>query len=83
MRLLEPDTGYRLAAISFDGLENLREILKNLYPEETCDTLLQQGRLPILLDFVYSIDINSYQGRENVQLVIRDFRVSQQGGNQT
>ena len=83
MRLLEPDTGYRLAAISFDGLENLREILKNLYPEETCDTMLQQGRLPILLDFVYSIDINSYQGRENVQLVIRDFRVSQEGGNHT
>lgn len=81
MRLLEPDTGWRLAAVSFDGLENLQEILKSLYPNETCDTMLQRGKLPILLDFVYSVDINSYQGRDTVQLVIRDFRVSKRGGN--
>lgn len=82
MRLLETDTGLRLAAISFDGWENLQKILKDLYPNKTCDTILQQGRLPVLFDFVYSVDINSYQGKESVQLVIRDFRVSRGGGNQ-
>lgn len=82
MRLLETDTGLRLAAISFDGWENLQEILKSLYPNRTCDTILQQGRLPVLFDFVYSVDINSYQGKDSVQLVIRDFRVSRGGGNQ-
>ena len=65
-----------LSAVDFNGLENLRGILKELYPAEDCDKIIQYGKLPMALDFVYSIDINSYNGRQSVQLVIRDFRVS-------
>ena len=65
-----------LSAVDFNGLENLRGILKELYPAEDCDKIIQYGNLPMALDFVYSIDINSYNGRQSIQLVIRDFRVS-------
>ena len=33
-----------------------------------------KGLLPQLLDIVYSIEINSYRGRSNVQLILKDFR---------
>ena len=65
-----------MAAVSFDGLTHLRDIVKELYPQEDCDTIIQSGRLPMQLDFVYSIAINAYNGRTTVQLMIRDFRVA-------
>lgn len=77
MTLSEPKSGIRLSAISFDGYEQLKELLKELCPSESCDTILKNGHLPKLLDIVYSVEINSYNGRNNVQLVIKDFRFSE------
>lgn len=74
MTLSEPQSGTRLSAISFDGYEQLREMLKELYPAEECDKIILSGQLPELLDIVYSVDINTYNGRSNVQLMIKDFR---------
>lgn len=74
LTLSEPKSGIRLSAISFDGYEPLREMLKALYPAEDCDKILNGGLLPELLDIVYSIEINSYRGRSNVQLMLKDFR---------
>ena len=78
--LAEPESGVRQAAISFDGYETLRELLKELYPEEECAKIWESGRLPGLLDIVYSIDVNTYNGRSSVQLVLKDFRFSEQEG---
>ena len=74
MTLSEPQSGTRFSAISFDGYEQLREMLKELYPAEECDKIILSGQLPELLDIVYSVDINTYNGRSNVQLMIKDFR---------
>lgn len=74
LTLSEPENGIRLSAISFDGYEPLREMLKALYPAEDCDKIIRSGLLPQLLDIVYSIEINSYRGRSNVQLILKDFR---------
>lgn len=74
MTLSEPLSGTRLSAISFDGYEQLREMLKELYPAEECDKIILSGQLPERLDIVYSVDINTYNGRSNVQLMIKDFR---------
>ena len=74
LTLSEPENGIRLSAISFDGYEPLREMLKALYPAEDCDKIINSGLLPQLLDIVYSIEINSYRGRSNVQLILKDFR---------
>ena len=40
MTLSEPQSGTRLSAISFDGYEQLREMLKELYPAEECDKII-------------------------------------------
>lgn len=76
--LAEPKTGLRLAAVSFDGYGTLLEMLKELYPEEECATIIKSGKLPRLLDIVYGIDINTYNGRSSVQLILKDFRFSEQ-----
>jgi single-stranded-DNA-specific exonuclease len=75
--LAEPASGIRHAAISFDGYDMVREKLKELYPEEKCAKIWESGRLPVLMDIVYSIDINTYNGRSSVQLVLKDFRFSE------
>ncbi len=76
MVLCEEESNMRLSAISFDGLEQLQNLLKELYPMVDCDTIIKSGSLPMMFDVVYSIDINAYNGRTNVQLIIKDFRVS-------
>ena len=52
LTLSEPENGIRLSAISFDGYEPLREMLKALYPAEDCDKIINSGLLPQLLDIV-------------------------------
>lgn len=74
MTLSQPQNGIRLSAVSFDGYEQLREMLRELYPAEECDKIIKDGQLPPLLDVVYSVEINTYNGRSSVQLMIKDFR---------
>lgn len=74
MTVSEPKTGIRLSAISFDGYSQLLSMLKELYPTEDCDKMILSGQLPGLLDIVYSVDINTYNRRSNVQLMLKDFR---------
>lgn len=74
MTLSEPQSGTRLSAISFDGYGQLCQMLKELYPMEDCGKIILSGQLPSLLDIVYSVDINTYNGRSSVQLMLKDFR---------
>ena len=74
MTLSEPQSGTRLSAISFDGYFQLKEMLQELYPAEDCGKMILSGQLPQLLDIVYSVDINTYNGRSSVQLMLKDFR---------
>lgn len=76
LTLSEPQSGTRLSAISFDGYGQLCQMLKELYPMEDCDKIILSGQLPSLLDIVYSVDVNTYNGRSTVQLMIKDFRFS-------
>lgn len=77
LTLSEDETGPRLQAISFDGYEAFQDMLKELYPPAEYDKIWESGRLPNLLDMVYSIGINTYNGRESVQLTVKDFRLSE------
>lgn len=80
MTLMEPESGRYLAGISFDGYPHLMEILKRLYPHQDCDKILHSGQLSFPIDIVYRVEINSYGGRDSVQLNIQDFRIAKQGG---
>ena len=45
-----------------------------LYPAEECDKIIYSGQLKELLDIAYSVEINTYNGRSSVQLMLKDFR---------
>ncbi len=76
LTLKEKKSGKRLSAVSFDGYEKMKNILKELHTQAECDTIMSGGKCTIPMDFVYQIDINTYNGRSSVQLMIKDFRVS-------
>lgn len=80
MTLSEPKSGIRHQAISFDGFAVLQKELQELYPVEECDKIIKCGRLPQKIDIVYSVDVNTYQGKSSVQLGIKDFRFADEGG---
>lgn len=76
MTLWEKSSGVRLTGLSFDGYYDMLNLLKELYPDEDCDKILNCGKIGHTLDFAYSIEINTYNGRNSVQLMIKDFRLS-------
>lgn len=77
LTLSEPQSGIRLSAVSFDGYGQMKDLLEKLYPNEDCDKIIKNGQLPKLLDIIYSVDINTYNGRSSVQLMIKDFRFAE------
>lgn len=76
MTLSEEKSGVRMAGLSFDGYVEMLNLLKELYPQEECDKMMNGGKIAHKFDFVYSIEINTYNGRSSVQLMIKDFRLS-------
>ena len=77
LNLFEAESGRYLPAISFDGYEQMRNLLRELYPEQDCDTILKSGYPKLRLDMVYTIECNTYQGRSNIQLILKDFRLAE------
>ncbi len=76
MTLSDGASGKRFGALSFEGYEQMLNLLKELYPEEECVKIMSGGKILRKFDFVYSIEINTYNGRSSVQLMIKDFRLS-------
>ena len=76
LRMILRQGGVKLSAISFDGLELWKSILKQMYGEQNCDAVLKTSFLEKNLDFVYHVDINTFAGESSVQLVLKDFRIS-------
>ena len=59
-------------AICFKGKEKLQELVGT----DTFQQLLGQ-RAEVLLDILYSLEINTYQGRQSAQIQIKDFRLAE------
>lgn len=76
MTISQEKSGMRFSALSFDGYDGMLNLLKELYPQEECVKMMSGGKIPGKFDFVYSIEINTYNGRSSVQLMIKDFRLS-------
>lgn len=75
--LYDPKSCETLPAISFQGYNDFIKIIKELKGKQNCDKLFLESIHDLVLDFVYQIDINSYRGRDSVQLIISDFRLPQ------
>ncbi len=72
--LREEKSGLRLNAISFDGKETFLALLEEGFPKIWHEDIMECGLISKPMDFVYSVDINTYNGRSSVQLVLKDFR---------
>jgi single-stranded-DNA-specific exonuclease len=81
MELVEEETQIRHTAISFDGFDLFCNFIKQLYPNKDYDKILKGNVCPMYIDIVYSIDINRYQGRNMVQLLLKDFRLAKHKEN--
>ncbi|MBE6008739.1 MAG: single-stranded-DNA-specific exonuclease RecJ [Lachnospiraceae bacterium] len=65
----------RFIAVSFDGYENYLSDIKHLYGNNVCCKILNGGGVSHPMDVVYSIDINKFNHRETVQLIVQDIRL--------
>lgn len=65
-----------LSAISFGGYELFEKLLKSLYDYEECDTMLSSKIINKRFDFIYTIELNTYNGYTSLQLMIKNFRLS-------
>jgi len=78
MILKEQKTAIQFNAISFDGYDKFLEMIKRLYGQQNYDKMMLNGYIEQNIDFVYSVDINTFRGENSIQLQIKDFRISQQ-----
>ena len=75
MRFSDRD-GIKLQSIYFGGYEKVREELTKRYGEEKFEKIKNGTiyRIDERVDIVYTVGINSYNGRENLQLKIKDIK---------
>lgn len=69
--------GRRLKAVCFGMTEQFRERLESRYDIPTADRIFSgviRGA-GLTMDLAYAIDIDSYNGNQNVQMRVRDFRI--------
>ena len=64
--------------ILFNGKDRLQELITTYFGEEKWQGLLRGNTNGIRLDFVYTMGINTYNGKENLQLQIIDFRIGEE-----
>lgn len=74
--LKDEKTGKYLRGIAFYKVNVLREMLKELYNDEMCDKILEDGKMEERIDIVYTIEKNEFQGNTSVELNIKDLRLS-------
>lgn len=67
-----------IRAISFDGYNKFLDILKQSICDDEIEKLILGIKkvIDLKLDVVYSIEVNLFNDIENVQLILKDFRLS-------
>ena len=67
-----------LKAISFNGYNKFLDILKSSFNNDEIEKIISgiKKYVDLQLDVVYSIDVNTFNDNENVQLILKDFRLS-------
>ncbi len=65
-----------ITAISFDGYNNFKDIIINEYGEQTFNLITSGKQIEFNLDMIYTININEFNGNKQIQMLIKDFRIS-------
>ncbi|SFR69078.1 single-stranded-DNA-specific exonuclease RecJ [Anaeromicropila populeti] len=62
------------SAMLFQGLDRFEEIVGEKYGKNAMEQILKGNAKNILLDLVFYPDVNEYNGKETVQIIIQHFR---------
>ena len=60
--------------IYFGDLENWHNFLQEAFGKEELEKLYHGGSVNVVIQMIYYPDINVYQGRENLQFVMQDYK---------
>lgn len=71
---LETVYGENVAAVYFGDVEKFLDYYREKYGDEQVEAALCGKNNKILLQIVYYPEINSYNGRETIQIIIRNYR---------
>lgn len=78
MQLTLYDGISNIRAISFDGYNKFLDMLRQSISDDEIEKLILgiKKSIDLKLDVVYSIEVNIFNDIENVQLILKDFRLS-------
>lgn len=71
--LVKDETGRQYDMIYFGNLDKWHDFLEEHFGQEEQDRLYQAGSDVIQISVIYYPDINVYQGRESLQMVMKDY----------
>ncbi|MDD6628389.1 MAG: single-stranded-DNA-specific exonuclease RecJ [Lachnospiraceae bacterium] len=71
--LVKDETGRQYDMIYFGNLDKWHDFLEEHFGQEEQDRLYQAGSDVIQISMIYYPDINVYQGRESLQMVMKDY----------
>lgn len=71
--LVKDETGRQYDMIYFGNLDKWHDFLTEHFGQEERDRLYQAGSDVIQISVIYYPDINVYQGRESLQMVMKDY----------
>ena len=54
--------------------EEFKEAVESKFDENECNAIFRGENVEVGLDILYNISVNRFNGRENIQLVIKDMR---------
>jgi single-stranded-DNA-specific exonuclease len=66
----------KIDAISFDGSEDFKSLIAEYYGEEKLQSILSGNDANVILDMVFYPSLNEYNGSINIQMMIKDMRLS-------
>lgn len=64
----------KIDAICFGGAKKFEELIRQKFGDVVYDEIIKKGTCSLDMDFVYTIGVNEYMGRKNLQLLLKDFR---------
>lgn len=66
----------KIDAVCFDGSEKFKEIVEKNYGHSKLNRIMANDFRYINMDMIFYPAFNEYNGRRNIQIIVRDFRIS-------
>ena len=66
----------KIDALSFDGGEKFRQLVFKTYGSQAAYKILNNDFKNLKMDFIYVPSVNEFKGNKNIQLILKDFRLS-------